>query len=261
LLLAYDRRSLLLLAVAASWILLAEAMIAVVWARNWRASWWEWHALMLIAFAAIAWAANRLPTNERFSDLYLDEVVGGTREVSVLFADLAGFTSFSEARAPADVQAMLNTYFESVLPAMRAHGARLDKFIGDAVMVTFNVSIDQPDHAARAARAALAFQEAATRVWVQRPDWPRFRVGVNTGVAAVGVVGSGVDRGYTVLGDTVNVASRIEALAPEGGVAVGGATLRRLPGARVSPLGTVAVKGRSGTVEVWQLEALDEAHA
>jgi class 3 adenylate cyclase len=242
-------------------VLLAEAMIAVVWARSWRASWWEWHALMLIAFAAIAWAANRLPANERFSDLYLDEVVGGTRDVSVLFADLAGFTSFSESHAPNDVQAMLNTYFEVVLPAISAHGARLDKFIGDAVMVTFNVSTHQPDHAERAARAALAFQEAATHVWNQRPDWPRFRVGVNTGVAAVGVVGSGDQRSYTVLGDTVNVASRIEGLAPEGGVAIGSETLRNLTGARVTPLGTVNVKGRAQAVEVWQLEALDEARA
>src|SRR5690606_20504014 len=109
LVLAYERQSALLLAVAAAWILLAEAMIAVVWSRNWRASWWEWHGLMLLAFAAIAWAANRLPENERFSDLYLDEVAGGTREASVLFADLAGFTAFAESHTPAEVQAMLNT--------------------------------------------------------------------------------------------------------------------------------------------------------
>jgi class 3 adenylate cyclase len=259
LVLAYERQSALLLAVAASWVLLAESMIAVVWSRSWRASWWEWHALMLVAFAAIAWAAKRLPENERFSDLYLDEVAGGTRDASVLFADLAGFTSFSEAHAPAEVQAMLNTYFEATLPAIRAHGARLDRFIGDAVMVTFNVMAEQPDHAERAARAALDFQRAATEVWELHPAWPRFRVGVNSGEVAVGVVGSGAERGYTVLGDTVNVASRIEGLAPAGGVAIGSATLRSLPGASVSTLGTVAVKGRQEPVEVWRLQAVGDA--
>src|SRR5690606_8484318 len=107
-------------------------------------------------------------------------------------------------------------YFEATLPAIRAHGARLDRFIGDAVMVTFNIVAEQADHAVRAARAGLDFQRAATRVWEQRPDWPRFRVGINSGEVAVGVVGSGAERGYTVLGDTVNVAARLEALAPEG---------------------------------------------
>ena len=84
-------------------------------------------------------------------------------------------------------------------------------------------------------------------------------MGVNTGPVAVGVVGGGDSRGYTVLGDTVNVAARLEGLAPVGGVAIGGATLRALPGAQVSPLGPVAVKGRRESVEAWRLVALDDA--
>ena len=258
-LLAQQRRSVLLIAIAAAWVLLAEAMLAVTVARNWHASWWEWHVLMLTAFAAIAVAVRQLPDSERFSELYLDEVARGTREASVLFADLEGFTSFSEAHPPDAVRTMLNTYFEAVVPVVRQEGARLDKFIGDAVMVTFNITTEQPDHAARAARAALAFQGSSARVAAEHPEWPRFRVGVNTGPVAVGVVGGGDSLGYTVLGDTVNVAARLEGLAPVGGVAIGGATLRALPGAQVSPLGPVAVKGRRESVEAWRLVALDDA--
>ena len=73
-LLARQRRSVLLVAIAAAWVLLAEAMLAVTVARNWHASWWEWHVLMLTAFAAIAVAVRQLPDSERFSELYLDEV-------------------------------------------------------------------------------------------------------------------------------------------------------------------------------------------
>jgi len=257
LVLARRRSAVLLVAIAAAWVLLGEAVAVVGLTENWRISWWAWHALMVVAFGAIALASARMPVYERFSDLYLDEVAGGTREVSVLFADLAGFTTFSEEQPPDAVQAMLNTYFEAVLPAVRAVGGRLDRFIGDAVMVTFNVAIDQPDHATRAARAALGFRDAAAGVAARNLDWPRFRVGVNTGTAAVGVVGDGAQRDYTVLGDTVNVASRIEALAPVGAVAISDATRRAVAGARVISLGTVTVKGRGEPLEIWRLDDLE----
>lgn len=257
LVIAHQRRAMLLVAIAAAWTLLAEAAIAVSLTESWRVSWWGWHGLMVVAFGAIAVAARRLPEHERFSDLYLDEVAGGTREVSVLFADLAGFTTFSEEHPPEVVRDMLNVYFEAVLPAVRAEGGRVDRFIGDAVMVTFNVAVDQPDHAARAARAALGLRDAAERVAQRHPDWPRFRAGVNTGTAVVGVVGDGVQRDYTVLGDTVNVASRIEGLAPVGAVAVSDATRRAVPGARVVSLGAVEVKHRAEPVEIWRLDGLD----
>lgn len=257
--LARQRNSLLLVAMAAAWILLAEAEAAVASSRNWHASWWEWHLLMLVAFGVIALAARRLPETERFSELYLDEVAGGTREVSVLFADLVGFTAYSEAHSPSEVQAMLNTHLEAVLPAVRAEEGRVDRFIGDAVMVTFNVVADQPDHAERAVRAALGLQRAASRVAGDHPDWPRFRAGVNTGPAVVGVVGDEGERDYTVLGDTVNVAARLEALAPPGGVTISEGTRRALTGATVTSLGAVALKGRADPVEVWRLDAIESS--
>ena len=97
-------------------MLLAEAMAAVAFARNWHLTWWEWHLLMLVAFGAIAYSARREEAEERFSDLYLDQTAAGKREVSVLFADLAGFTSFSEGRDPREVSEMLNAYFEAAIP-------------------------------------------------------------------------------------------------------------------------------------------------
>jgi adenylate cyclase len=256
--LARRRGASLLLAVAAAWVLLAEAAIAVSLTDNWRLSWWLWHLLMVVAFGAIAFAAARLPEYERFSDLYLDEVAGGTRDVTVLFADLQGFTTFSEHHTPEVVRSMLNTYFEAVLPEVRAAGGRVDRFIGDAIMVTFNVSADQPDHAVRGARAGVRLQQAAARVTADHPDWPRFRVGVNTGSAIVGLVGDGAERDYTVLGDTVNVASHIEALAPIGAGALSDATRRAVPGARVVSLGSTRLKTRAAPVEIWQLDGLQD---
>ena len=170
LVIARARRALLLLAVGAAWVLLGEAAVAVALTQNWRASWWMWHILMVAAFAAIATASARMPYDERYSDLYLDDVAAGTRDVTVFFADLKGFTRFSEENAPDAVRTMLNTYFEAALPGVRAAGGRIDRFIGDAVMVTFNVSADQPDHAVRAARAALAFQDAAKHIADRHPS-------------------------------------------------------------------------------------------
>jgi class 3 adenylate cyclase len=212
---------------------------------------------MLAAFAAIAGVARRLPESERFGELYLDEVAAGTREVTVMFADLAGFTTYSESHSSDDVQAMLNAYFAAVIPAVQVEGGRVDRYLGDAVMVTFNVSTHQPDHARRAARAALRFRDAAAEVARAHPTWPRFRVGLHTGPATVGVLGGGGERDYTVIGDTVNLASRLEGLAPPGGVVIGGATRDELAGARVSPLGRATVKGRDAPVDVWLLEAFD----
>jgi adenylate cyclase len=251
----------LLVAVAAAWVLLGETALAVAITQSWRASWWLWHVLMIAAFAAIATASARMPSDERFSDLYLDDVAAGTRDVTVLFADLKGFSKFSEDNPSDVVRAMLNTYFEAVLPGIRAAGGRVDRFIGDAVMVTFNVSADQPDHAARAARAAVGFQAAAQRVAEQHPDWPRFRAGINTGSASVGVVGDGRQRAYTVLGDTVNVAAHIEASAPVGAIAISDATYRALAGADVTSLGVVTMKTRAEPVQIWRLDGLSSPRA
>jgi class 3 adenylate cyclase len=254
------RHAPMLLGVTSAFVLLAEAMIAVAFARNWHATWWEWHVLMLVAFALVARSARSEWREERFSPLYLQETAAGKHEVSVIFADLCGFTSFSEHRDPREVSAMLNTYFEAAIPAVvREHGGEIDRLVGDALMATFNRRGDQPDHAVRAARAALAIQQAAQRLAEEHPAWPRFRVGVNTGEAMVGVLGAAGGKSYTVIGDAVNVAARLEAAAPLGQVAIGASTLRQLPRARTAPLGAVRVKGKSDPVDAYVLEEVEPA--
>jgi adenylate cyclase len=251
------RRSAIVVAVVTAFVLLAEAMVAVAFARNWHASWWEWHVLMLTAFALIALAARAQGPNERFSDLYLEATAAGTREVSVVFADLAGFTRFSEGRDPRAVSEMLNVYFEAAIPAVvQHHGGEIDRIVGDEIMATFNTRGDQPDHAQRAAAAALDIQRETAAVAAAHPDWPRFRVGVNTGEALVGVVGAREGRSYTVIGDAVNVASRLQSAAPVGAVTVGAATLRHLTGARVQSLGALPLRGKSEPVDAYVLEGL-----
>ena len=246
----------ILLAVASACVLLAEAMAAIAFARNWHLTWWEWHLLMLAAFGAIAYSARREEVEERFSDLYLDQTSAGKREVSVLFADLAGFTAFSEGRDPREVSEMLNTYFEVAIPPIVSEfGGQIDRLIGDAIMATWGTRGDQPDHAERAVSAAAALQAESGRIAAQHPDWPRFRAAVNSGEALVGVMGAESGRSYTVIGDTVNVAARLESRAPTGGVVIGGATLRAVPGVRATSLGEVEVKGKRERVDAYLLDA------
>ncbi|HVD11971.1 MAG TPA: adenylate/guanylate cyclase domain-containing protein [Gaiellaceae bacterium] len=252
------RRALFLLGVALAFALLAEAMLVIAWARSWRVSWWEWHLLMLVAFAAIAVSARTEWHEERFSPLYLDETLAGTREVSVLFADLQGFTSFSEKTAPAQVGAMLNGYFRRLVPLLEAEGGVVHQIVGDAVMVIFNQTDDQPDHAARAARTALVFQAAAAEIAKDHPEWPCFRAGVNSGEVLAGVLGGPTGhRKHGVVGDTVNLAARLEAAAPVGKVVVGAETAAALPpGAVLERLPALEVKGKEEPVEAYVLQSL-----
>jgi class 3 adenylate cyclase len=250
------RRQRFVLAVAVAFGLLAEAMFVIAWASNWRLSWWEWHVLMATAFGAIALAARGEWHEERFSALYLDQTLAGARDVSILLADLTGFTSFSERHEPTEVTAMLNTYFERLVPLMERSGGEVHQIVGDELMVIFNKQSDTPDHPARAARAGLLLQEAAGEV--ARPDWPTFRVGVNSGEVLAAVVGG--PRGHRkhgVVGDTVNLAARLETSAPVGGVLIGEATFRRLPSGtlaeRVPPL---RVKGKDEEIEAYVLRSV-----
>jgi class 3 adenylate cyclase len=179
---------------------------------------------------------------------------GVEREVSVLFADLAGFTSFSETHAPTTVIAMLNDYWAAVVPAIDAAGGVIEQFAGDGVMAIFNAADDQPDHARRGASAALGIIEACQPLKAANPDWPLFRVGVNTGPAVVGNVGAAGRQSFAVIGDTTNTAARLMAATDPGRVVVARTTWEALGSGRDGvPLGPVRVKGKRAPVDAWML--------
>jgi class 3 adenylate cyclase len=185
---------------------------------------------------------------------------GDLAEVTVLFADLRGFTPFSERTSPEQVVAMLNQYFGRAVPVLLANGGTVVQFVGDAVMALFNAPARQPDHALRAARAALGLQAAIETVAEREPDWPRFRVGVNTGPALIGNIGSDELRNFTAIGDTVNLGARLEQEVAEAGQVVLGeatyAAIKHLAIAR--PLDPIEVKGKRDPVACWVLEGLKD---
>ena len=252
------RQERFVLAFALAFVLLAEAMVVITWAVNWQISWWEWHLLMLGSFlliALIAWAEWH---EERFSALYLDETLAGARDVSVLLADLAGFTSYAERHDSDEVAAMLNAYFSRLGPLMERAGGEVHQIVGDEIMVVFTGTRDAPNHALRAARGALIFQRAAARIAEAHDGWPRFRVGVNTGEVHAGLVGGRRGhRKYGYVGDVVNVASRLESESPVGDVLIGEETFRRL-GSRavVEPVPPLRVKGKEGPVIAFVLREI-----
>jgi class 3 adenylate cyclase len=185
---------------------------------------------------------------------------GAVVEVTALFADLRGFTTFSERSTPEEIVAMLNRYFEAATACILGQGGTVVQFVGDALMALFNAPARQPDHALRAARAALEMQRAVDPIAAGRPDWPRFRVGVNTGPALVGNIGSEALRNFNAMGDAVNVAARLESIAEPGTVVIGAATRAAIGAAAdVEPLGELTVKGRSQHVDAYVLRALHPA--
>jgi class 3 adenylate cyclase len=186
------------------------------------------------------------------------ELGGEEREVSVVFADLASFTTFSETRSPTVVITMLNRYWADVVPVIDEAGGVVEQFVGDGVMASFNSAGDMPDHATRAARTALAIVAAGRRIAESNAGWPLFRAGVNTGPAVVGNVGSEGRRSFAVIGDTINTASRLLSAGQPGQVVIADATWEGLgSGRRGTALGATPIKGRRRPVTAWILDGLE----
>lgn len=182
-----------------------------------------------------------------------------TREVSVLFADLVGFTARCETMEPQEVARFLGEFFTLASDSVFEFGGTLDKFIGDAAMAFFGAPLEQPDHAERAVLAAMALRRRL-KAWNHERelaglDLVEVRMGVNSGLVVVGEIGSSNRVDYTVLGNTVNVAARLEeTVAEPGQIVIGAATQRAV--AHLFPtehLGNVLLRGLQGKLPVFRL--------
>jgi adenylate cyclase len=176
------------------------------------------------------------------------------RQATVLFADIAGFTSMTQRAGAARTVEILNAYFDEVTRIIGAHNGIVTQFQGDAVLATFNVPVEDPGHAANAFEAARSILTAvAEREFAG--ERIRVRIGINTGSLVAGNVGGGGRQSYTVHGDAVNLAARLEALCKEYGTSLllSAATAKALPGANLVAVGTIAVRGLSEPVAVYSI--------
>lgn len=337
------RRRPLPLAIVVALVLLAEAMITVVFSRDWHLSWWEWHVLMAVAFGTVAYGARVEYRREgsltgAFGGLYLagtlerlhrwhadalsdlaaarargdstepvlrrlrmdgattEELAllerasgeleridalfrpylpqqfaerartdpaharlgsGGEREVTVLFADLSGFTSYSERHAPTEVVELLNAIWTAVVPIVTAEDGLIESFAGDGLLVIFNAVGNQPDHASRAVRVAVRIRDAVDAVGSgSGATVPRFHIGINSGPAFVGSVGSAGRRTFSAIGDTTNLGSRLLGAAGPGEIVVGESTWGLLgDGVSGVALDPMRVKGKRELVRAWRLSS------
>ena len=187
-----------------------------------------------------------------------EERPGETRQVTVLFADISGFTALAEKLGPEELHESMRTVWDLIAADIRANDGIIEKYIGDAVVAAFGavgeVELDHPEQAQRAALAILAALERANERIVQRTERRlALRVGVNTGIAVTGAIGD-KESEFGVLGDAVNVAARLEQAAEPGEILVGDATYRRTPGLfSYEPHPPVVARGKTIPVVAWRL--------
>ena len=178
------------------------------------------------------------------------------REVSVMFCDIVGFTGQCEHMAPSAVGAMLNAFFGRMCDVIFEHEGTLDKFIGDAILAVFGAPFEQKDHAVRSVAAALAMRAALERFNADRPERPiQIRIAINSGAALTGDIGSPRRKEFTVLGDVVNTASRMESSVAKPGQIVISQNTRALVGDtfRLESLGRANLRGRASNLEMFEV--------
>ncbi len=179
------------------------------------------------------------------------------KDVSVLFSDIVGFTTMSEKMSPAAVSLLLNDYFSRMTDIIFKYEGTLDKYIGDAIMAVFGAPLDMPDHCVRAIKAALEMRDQLEAFNAERKEGPtiRIRIGINSGKAVAGELGGINKKEYTVLGDTVNTASRLESSVAKPMTVVVGENTYNATKAHFDfkSLGPATLKGKERTVEVYEV--------
>ncbi|KQQ33273.1 guanylate cyclase [Duganella sp. Leaf126] len=271
-------------------VLLAAAALAGVLALNW----WLYHSagavldcavllLLIVALllANLAWGyvfevRKGRALVSRFGQYVAPELVaqmadhpdrydmdGESRALTVLFADVRGFTAISERMAPQELREYINLYLTAMSEDIRdSHGGTLDKYIGDAVMAFWGAPVAFADHARRAVSSALLMQRSAARLNRQfaARGWPPLQIGIgiNSGLMHVGDMGSRIRRAYTVMGDAVNLGARLEGLTKVYGVgiAVSEFTRAQAPQFAYRELDRVRVKGKTAPVTIFEPRGL-----
>jgi len=211
---------------------------------------------------AIKRAFSRYVAREVVTEILKDPerivLTGERREVTVLFCDVRNFTSISERLAPEEVVSLLNAFYTLMIDTTFKHDGTLDKFLGDGVMAVFGAPIYHPDHALRAVRTALAMQAGMRELSARRAAEGKpalaVGIGVNAGTAVAGNVGTETRMEYTVIGDNVNLASRLESYAKPGQILITSTTYGIVRyGIEARRLGPMRLRGKEDEVEVYEV--------
>jgi class 3 adenylate cyclase len=186
--------------------------------------------------------------------------LGGSRAmITTMFADLHGFTSLGENVSPETLISVINCYLSAAADAILMQEGTIDKFLGDAVMAWFNAPIEQPDHALRAVKAALAIRDALPLIHCQFPPefQLHFSIGVDSGESVLGLVGTEKRLEFTAIGDSVNTAKRLQEYANPGQIVISAATWNLVKDqVEVRKLDPFSAKGKTGLLSVFEVLGL-----
>ena len=184
---------------------------------------------------------------------------GKRSDITILFADIRGFTSFSEKQSPEKLVAVLNRYLAAAAEAVLEEEGTVDKFLGDAVMAWYNAPIRQADHAMRAVRTALAIRNAIEKLYIELPPEAQlgFGVGIHYGEAVLGLIGTEKKLEYTAIGDSVNTAKRVQENSQKNQILISEDAYKLVKKhIYVDKLDALNVKGKSKPIKVYEVLGL-----